>query len=123
MPRYGEMTGREFEQFVATLFRDLGYDVELTRESRDGGIDVIARREDVVGVLTSLYIQCKNHAVPVGVDVVRATAGVVPVGESGGQAMVVCPSGFSADATEFARQRGIQLLDSARIRDLLEAVS
>jgi len=117
---YANMTGREFEEFVDRLFRDLGYETELTREVRDGGIDVIARRDDVVGVTTTLYIQCKNHTAPVGVDVVRAIAGVVPVDDAGGRPMVVCPSGFSPDAMAFAEKRDVQLVDSARLAELLE---
>src|SRR5713226_7587905 len=33
---------RQFEELVAELFRGFGYDVELTKRTRDGGIDVIA---------------------------------------------------------------------------------
>ena len=113
------MTGREFEEFVEGLFRDLGYETELTQESRDGGVDVIARRDDVVGVTTTLYIQCKNHASPIGVEVVRAIAGVVPVEDPGGRAAVICPTGFSTDAMRFAEHRGVQLFDSARLAELL----
>ena len=119
-PRYSGMTGRQFEEFVHRLFRDLGYETELTSESRDGGVDVIARRDDVVGVTTTLYIQCKNYAAPVGVDVVRAIAGVVPLTDAGGHAMVVCPVGFSQDAVAFAEKRGVQLVDDARLDELLE---
>lgn len=119
-PEYADMTGREFEEFVERLFRELGYETELTQASRDGGVDVIARREDVVGVATTLYIQCKNHAAPIGVEVVRAIAGVVPVEDPGGRPAVICPTGFSADATRFAEHRGVQLFDSGRLSELLE---
>jgi HJR/Mrr/RecB family endonuclease len=122
-PRYADMTGRQFEEFVESLFRDLGYETELTQASRDGGVDVIARRDDVVGVTTTLYIQCKNHAVPIGVEVVRAIAGVVPSGDPGGRPAVICPSGFSADATRFAEHRGVQLFDSGRLAELLTRTS
>jgi len=119
-PEYADMTGRQFEEFVERLFRDLGYETELTQASRDGGVDVIARRDDVVGVTTTLYIQCKNHAAPIGVEVVRAIAGVVPVDDPGGRPAVICPSGFSTEATRFAKHRGVQLFDSARLSELLE---
>jgi len=114
------MTGREFEEFVEQLFRDLGYDTELTRQSRDGGVDVIARREDVVGVTTTLYIQCKNHVAPVGVETIRAVVGAVPVDDLGGRPMVVCPAGFSAQAVTFAEARDVQLVDCERLRELAQ---
>lgn len=122
-PNYAEMTGRAFEEFVEVLFRDLGYATELTQESRDGGVDVIARQDDVVGVTTTLYIQCKNHAAPIGVDVVRAIAGAVPVDDPGGRPAVICPAGFSTDAIRFAEQRGVQLFDGARLAGLLSRAS
>jgi len=122
-PRYADMTGRQFEEFVERLFRDLGYDTELTQESRDGGVDVIARRDDIVGVTTTLYIRCKNHAAPIGVDVVRSIAGVVPVDDPGGRPAVICPTGFSADATRFAEHRGVQLFDGGRLAELLARTS
>jgi HJR/Mrr/RecB family endonuclease len=115
---FADMTGREFEEFVEQLFRALGYETELTQESRDGGVDVIARQEDIVGVTTTLYIQCKNHAAPVGVEVVRAAAGIVPLDRPNGRAVVVCPAGFSADATRFAPHRGVQLIDGERLEEL-----
>lgn len=101
------------------LFRDLGYDTELTQASRDRGIDVIAHLDDVVGVTTTLYIQCKNHASPIGVEVVRAIAGVVPVEDPGGRPAVICPSGFSTEALRFAEHRGVQLFDADRLAELL----
>lgn len=122
-PEYADMTGREFEEFVERLFRDLGYETELTQASRDGGVDVIARRDDVVGVTTTLYIQCKNHAAPIGVEVVRAIAGVVPVDDPGGRPAVICPAGFSTDAMQFAEHRGVQLFDSSRLAELLARTS
>ena len=115
---YADMTGREFEEFVEQLFRALGYETELTQESRDGGVDVIARQEDIVGVTTTLYIQCKNHAAPVGVEVVRAAAGILPLDGPGGRAVVVSPAGFSAEATRFARHRQVQLIDCERLEEL-----
>jgi len=118
-PSYADMTGRQFEDFVDRLFRDLGYDTELTQASRDGGVDVIAQVDDVVGVTTTLYIQCKNHASPVGVEAVRAIAGVVPVEDPGGRPAVICPSGFSTEAIRFAEHRGVQLLDADRLAELL----
>ena len=43
----------------------------------------------------------------------------IPPG-AGGRPAVICPSGFSADATRFAEHRGVQHFDSARLRELLE---
>jgi len=33
---------REFEEIIAEIFRDKGFDVEITKKTRDGGKDIIA---------------------------------------------------------------------------------
>jgi hypothetical protein len=103
-----DMSGEEFERYLADLLRRLGWKVNLTPASRDGGVDLVATKVDVTGVEERLLIQCKNHTAPVGVDVVRELQGVL---EGTAKGVVACPSGFTADATAFARARGIQLWD------------
>jgi SNF2 family DNA or RNA helicase len=103
-----DMSGKEFERYLADLLRRLGWKVNLTPASRDGGVDLVATKVDVTGVEERLLIQCKNHTAPVGVDVVRELQGVL---EGTAKGVVACPSGFTADATAFARARGIQLWD------------
>ena len=65
---YAEMSGVEFEEHVKRLLERRGWRVETTPLTRDGGIDLIARRDDDVGVEVTLYVQCKNHSSPVGVE-------------------------------------------------------
>ena len=86
--------------------------------TRDGGIDLIARRNDDIGVEITLYIQCKNHAPPVSVDVIRELNGVMPKGAADIRGVVVCPSGFTTDAITFAKDRGITLWDRHRLFEL-----
>lgn len=117
---FAEMTGREFEEYVADLFRALGFSVELTPATRDRGVDAVARHVDVVGIETSLYIQCKNHASPVGVETVRALIGAVPADDPGARAVLVSPSGFSGEAARLARERGVQVVDERGLRVLAE---
>jgi len=119
-PAYADMTGREFEEYVAALFRSLGFMTELSQPVRDGGIDVIARQVDVVGIETSLHIQCKNHTSHVGVEVVRALLGALPPQEAGARPVLVCPGGFSADAVALAGRRGVQLIDDRGLRQLAQ---
>jgi len=118
-PRFAEMTGRELADFVEALFRGLGYATQRIETARDGGADLTARREDVVGVTTTLYVQCRDDAAPLGAEAIGASAGAVPADDPTGQAAVVCPAGFSAAAVRLAEQRGVQLLDGARLAELL----
>jgi len=108
---YADMSGVEFETYVQRLLERKGWKVETTPITRDRGIDLIARRIDEVGVETSLYIQCKNHASPVGVEVARALNGALPKQLSGIRGILVCPSGFTASAVAFAKERDLVLWD------------
>jgi hypothetical protein len=108
---YAEMSGIEFELHVKRLLERKGWRVETTPLTRDRGIDLIARRGDDVGVEMTLYVQCKNHASPVGVEVVRELNGALPKQLSGAHGVLVCPSGFTAAAIAFAKERGLALWD------------
>ncbi|MBI4311595.1 MAG: restriction endonuclease [Chloroflexi bacterium] len=112
------MTGVEFEAFVQLALSRRGWSVETTRTTRDGGIDLVARRTvDASGEIT-VFIQCKNHVQPVGVDIVRQLNGVLPKLQTGTRGVVACPAGFTADARSFARDRGILLWDEKLLLDL-----
>lgn len=53
-----DLGGRKFEILVAILYKQLGYDVYLTKKSHDGGVDVIAKYE-AAGRQHKSLIQCK----------------------------------------------------------------
>jgi hypothetical protein len=108
---YVEMSGVEFEGYVKRLLERKGWHVETTPLTRDRGIDLIARRQDEVGVEMTLYIQCKNHASPVGVEVARALNGALPKHLPGARGVLVCPSGFTAATLAFAKERDLTLWD------------
>jgi len=116
---FTEMSGIEFEEYVKKLLENKGWEVEATPPTRDGGIDLIARRYDEMGLDSILYVQCKNHAYPVGVDVVRELNGVLPRQSPGTRGVLVCPSGFTTDGISFSKDRGIALWDKHFLFDLL----
>lgn len=71
------LSARDFEILMAELFRDQGWTVELTKQTRDGGADIIAVRSDV-GSHLKMLIEAKRRAPdsPIGVGVVRELYGV-----------------------------------------------
>lgn len=62
----------EFEEFVAYVFRHIGFNADVTPKTHDGGKDIVATFE-LGGVLYNTYFQCKRYAPdrPVGVSAVR----------------------------------------------------
>jgi SNF2 family DNA or RNA helicase len=109
-------TGLELEERCATILRAKGWSVEKTPRSRDGGIDLIATRIDEIGLEQRIYLQCKDHARAVGVEVVRELLGVIPAGSSV-QAVLAAPAGVTADAARLALERGVRIWDEAMLLD------
>ena len=95
-----------FEGVVGRLFEDVGYSVELTKRTRDHGIDLIAIRKTQGLNLDERYlIQCKRYAPhnKVGVEAVRELAGVGSVEPHTGLVLVTTSS-FAAPAVDFAQR-------------------
>lgn len=93
---------RRFEELIADIFKDFGYEVLLTPRTRDGGFDVRAIQKNSVGTLLYL-IECKKYGPnqPVGVEVVRGLYGVTAA-EGASCGIVATTSHFTKDAKEFA---------------------
>lgn len=100
-----EISPRRFEEVIAELFRKEGFDVELTRATRDDGVDIIAisRR---MNILHKMVVECKRYAPDnrVGISVVQRLLGV-KAQTSANKAVVVTTSSFSRDAQRVARER------------------
>jgi len=73
-----ELSPRKFEELVADMWRNQGFDVTLTPSTRDGGMDVIAVQRNGVGTMM-IIVECKKYAASnkVGVEIVRGLYGVV----------------------------------------------
>jgi hypothetical protein len=111
---------RQFEELCYELLRRTGfYDLELTRQSRDGGVDIRATRRDR-GRRNLYIVECK-HWDPlhrVGGPVVQQTFGVMGLTQAD-KAMVVTSSYFTAPAIGWqAASRGRLIL---RNRDVVGA--
>lgn len=105
-----DISSRDFEFLIAALFRKQKYHTKITKQSRDGGADIICNSSDTP-IKQKVLVECKHHTGTIGVDVIRKLAGVVSeTGATSG--WVVTSSKFSSPAVAFASATGrIQLLD------------
>ena len=93
------LPSRDFEFFVAAIFRRRGFATEVTPAQKDRGKDVIARRDG-----ETIYIECKNWRGRVDSDVVAGLTGRVEI-DRVTRGIVVGTSGFTtgpASAQEVA---------------------
>lgn len=113
---------REFEELVAEVFAQRGYNVEITQATRDGGCDIIATK-NIDGLPYMILIECKrydrrNH---VGVQLVRSLLGV-QTDRKANKAVLVTSSSFMKNAKDFAerQQHLISLVDFEDLMQMIE---
>ncbi|WP_328383484.1 restriction endonuclease [Micromonospora zamorensis] len=111
---------RDMEELVAALYKKLGYNIELTPPSRDGGRDVLAVRE-VPGQREVIEIECKTHTSPVGVEYVRCLRGVIERNRTN-RGVLVAIGRFTRGAyREAAADSRIELIDGEALMQMLNA--
>jgi len=75
--RMYDLNSRKFEELVADILRDFGWDVEMTKATRDGGVDLyVYIRNEIIASL--MIVECKRWAPnrAVGIDRVQRLRGV-----------------------------------------------
>jgi HJR/Mrr/RecB family endonuclease len=109
----GSMSGREFEHFMADLFRTAGYKVDVVGGAGDQGVDLLLKEGR-----KRIAVQCKKYGRPVGNAAVSAVyAGAKHYGAK--QAWVVAPEGFTKGAVGLAKSTGVRLMGRKGIDGLL----
>lgn len=109
------MSGEEFENWLAILFRAAGWRVRHTATTGDFGADLIMSRGD-----EALVVQAKRQRRPVGVAAVQQAASA-RLHYGAAAAMVVTNTTFTPAALELAGTTGVTLWDREDIaRELID---
>ena len=120
-----ELSPREFEKIIAELFKKLGYEVELTKQTRDGGVDIyIAEKTDLGKFL--FLVECKHYAPnrPVGIEVIRNMYGVLGMNKRKPTGGIIATTshfakGVREEIVELNLEHRISLHDFEYISELL----
>ena len=119
-----QLHSRQFEELVAELMEKRGYNVDLTKATRDGGKDLIIAHQADIGNFI-YYVECKRYAPtnPVGVNLVRELAGTISVDRVTAGIMVTS-SYFSPDAIEFSEKikNQMSLIDFIKLKEWLKNI-
>lgn len=110
-----DMEGHDFEYFCAELLKDSGFtDVEVTKGSRDYGIDILAEKDGV-----TYAVQCKCYTDSVGVKAIQeAYAGRDYYDRMVGAVMT--NQYFTTPAVNAARKLKILLWDRGYLENMIE---
>jgi restriction system protein len=103
------LSTRQFEILIADLLRDMGYEVTLTKATRDGGADILASIKNDLGKFLYL-IDAKKYSEKnkIGVDMVRTLLGTL-ADYRASSAMLVTTSSFTKDARAMEKKHEWQL--------------
>jgi HJR/Mrr/RecB family endonuclease len=116
-----DLNPRKFEELIASILKDLGFDVELTKATRDGGRDIIASIRNAVTSFLA-YVECKRFAADnrVGVGIIRKVAGVHYIRKPS-KSIIVTTSFFTKDAVTEAKslENQLELKDFNDIKEWL----
>ena len=93
---------REFEEMIAELLRNEGFEVQLTKQTRDNGFDILALRKlNRHSIPLKFLVECKRYkdTRPVGIDIIRSFKEVLDT-ERANRGIIATTSYFTKPAQE-----------------------
>lgn len=112
-----ELKGHPLARFVAHLLGAMGYRTRVSPEGPDGGIDVIAHKDELGFEPPIIKVQVKSTEGNIGSPDVQALYGTVESREHG---LLVTLGSFTAQARNFARNKSnLRLIDGDELVDLI----
>jgi len=112
-----ELKGHPLAEFVAHLLNAMGYRTRVSPEGPDGGIDILAHRDELGFEPPIVKVQVKSGEGTVGDPIVSALYGKVTAAEFG---LLITLGSFSSQARSFARAKSnLRLIDGPELVDLI----
>jgi restriction system protein len=112
-----DLKGHAFADFIAHLLGTMGYRTRVSPEGADGGIDIIAHRDELGFEPPIIKVQVKSTEGSVGDPIVSQLYGKLTGNEYG---LLVTLGAFTVQAKTFARNRhNLRLIDGDELVDLI----
>jgi len=108
-----QLSGVEFEEFLAGLFRAQGYAAELTPTSGDYGADLILSKDG-----RRIAVQAKRYVGSVGVAAVQEALSGMAYYKCQA-AWVIATGAFTPNALELAQKSGVKMIGRSDIGNLM----
>jgi restriction system protein len=106
-------TPKQFETFIADLLRCMGYYVRVTPYGGDGGIDIIAHKDELGFQPPIIKVQCKQTFSTIGGPAVQQLLGAIQPNEHG---LFVALGDYSSDAIRIERGKSnLRLIGRAEL--------
>ena len=111
-----QLSGTEFEDYVARIARSCGMPVIMTSITGDWGVDVIVGKRP-----NRLAIQCKRQSRPVGASAVQEVVAGAPMQDCT-KTMVVTNNEFTPAARKLAELHGCELVGRTELPRLRSTI-
>jgi restriction system protein len=111
-----ELSGTEFEDYVARIARSCGMPVIMTSITGDWGVDVIVGKRP-----NRLAIQCKRQSRPVGTSAIQEVVAGAPMQDCA-RTMVVTNHEFTPAARKLAELHGCELVGGSELPRLRSTI-
>jgi restriction system protein len=115
-PAHTDMSGTEFEDYIARIARSCGVPVIMTPLTGDWGVDLIVGNRP-----NRLAVQCKRQSRPVGAGAVQEVVAGAPMQDCT-QTMVVTNHDFTPAARKLAELHGCELVGGADLPRLRSTI-
>jgi restriction system protein len=116
-----EINPKTFEDVVASVFKNIGYNTVVTGYCNDGGIDVVLNRD---GIGEFIGVQVKRYKAKIKAEQIRALAGaLILAGHKKGLFVTTSdfhPGAIKAALTYSSKTLPIELLNADRFYDALK---
>ena len=112
-----ETKGHPFAHFVGHLLGTMGYKTRVSPPGSDGGVDIVAHKDELGFEPPIIKVQCKSSEGTVGDPEVSSLYGKVSTSEFG---LFVTLGAFSPKATAFAKSKhNLRLIDGEELVALI----
>ena len=112
-----DLKGHLFEDFIAHLLNQMGYRTRVAPEGPDGGIDIIAHRDELGFEPPIIKVQVKSSEGSIGEPTASALYGKVDNSEYG---LLVTLGYFTKQAINFANNKAnLRLIDGNELVDII----
>jgi restriction system protein len=114
-----ELKGHPFAAFIGHLLNKMGYRTRISSEGPDGGVDIVAHKDELGFEPPIIKVQVKSTEGTTGDPEVSSLYGKVGTGEHG---LFFALGSFSAKASAFAKSKSnLRLIDGEELVELIFA--
>jgi len=111
----------EFEQFVAKVWNNMGWQTELTARSNDGGIDIIAKKSDIHSEKAVIQVKKYQSGNKIGRPDIQQYDTLRRQEPNVDFVVVVTTSNFTKNAKQLAEGLNVKLITGGDIAELADS--